>query len=107
MDKKQFLTIAERLYNEMFPEQAEGNLFESEEAPKEKEIGPFKMRKEATRISTIAEHYKQATGVIAGVCQELGIKPIKGVKGGSMIRKDDVDFLVMYIGRRYYNFNER
>lgn len=106
MDKNQFLQAASRLYDELFPEQAQPALFNKEEEPK-KEIGPFKMRKEVTRVSTVAEHYGQPTAVFLEICKEVGISTLSSKKsGGTLIRREDVNFLVQYVERRYNNFNE-
>lgn len=107
MTREQFLNAASRLYDEMFPEQAQPALFpenDAESAPK-KVNAPYKIRKEITRVSNIADHYGQPTPLMNDICKEIGIVTLKGKKG-QMIKKADVDFLVLYIQRRYNNFNE-
>ena len=108
IDKKTFLELAGRLYDEA----NQPTLFGSEQEPeteKKTEIRkthtPYRSYKPSTRLDNIASHYEVSTDVIRGVCNDIGINASK--EGGKeRISKTDVSLLAMVITKKFNDFND-
>lgn len=107
--KEKFLEGMAAIYDRIHakfnaPEEAPAEAPATVYAVRKAEHGPYRSRREYSRIDTIARHYEVPVSVIRGACEDAGTDPVY-MGGRHWLPKDDVTLLVMLVARKYDNYD--
>lgn len=103
MDKKAFMDLASKLYDEM----QNSSLFNEGRKESKEKILPYKMRQGTTQIQVcgLARHYNQPFHVIDTICESVGATSY-AIKNNRFIGRDDAEMVIKVINKKHNNFND-